>query len=270
MPSFAEDTAVTRSHDGGWTAAIGDRWHGPRAPLGGYVAALLVRALEAEIDQPERALRSVNVHFTASLERGDLQIRVVIERVGRSMTTATARAEQDGKLIALAISESSVPRQGVGWTEPAPPEARAVEDSMRITGDLPDVPAFMETLDLRWAKGPRMFSGAESDIELLGWLRAPGPGLVDAAVLVCLSDAMPPVALVRATEPMVSPTIDLGVHLFGPLPVPDVDLDQHLLARYRSLRGEGGLWTGDCELWTSDGVLVAQARQLALAIPLMK
>jgi acyl-CoA thioesterase len=60
-----------------------------------------------------------------------------------------------------------------------------------------------------------------------------------------------------------APTIDLTVHFRAPVPV-----EGPLLARFRSRFVRDGYFEEDGELWTRDGTLVAQSRQLALLLRL--
>ena len=66
MPTrFDRDTAVRPAGDGLLDAAIDPGWFIVRGPNGGYVAALMLRALLHAVDDPSRAPRSLTVHFTA-------------------------------------------------------------------------------------------------------------------------------------------------------------------------------------------------------------
>jgi acyl-CoA thioesterase len=76
-----------------------------------------------------------------------------------------------------------------------------------------------------------------------------------------LSDAWWPSPLPRLTRPAALPTIDLTVHFRSP-PVGD----GHVLAVFRSSTSAGGFFEEDGELWSRDGVLLAQSRQLALLV----
>ena len=266
VPSFSEDTAITGA-EGRYTAQLSPRWWGPVAPLGGFLAACMVRAMEAESGDPERSLRSLNIHFVAPPANGEVQLRATVARRGRSVTTVTGRAEQEGRLLGIAIGEFSAPRRGPSWTVSPVPDVVPFEDAPRVSAATPGAPVYLDALELRWAGGPPPLSGASGNVELDGWMRAEGPGPLDAALLACLADAMPPVALSRAALPLGAPTLDLTVHLFGRLPVPEARAETPVLGRFTSARAQDGLWTEDGELWTQDGRLLVQSRQLALIVP---
>jgi acyl-CoA thioesterase len=70
---------------------------------------------------------------------------------------------------------------------------------------------------------------------------------------------MPP-AFSKLGRFVIVPTLDLTIHFRAPAPV-EADW---LLAAYSSRFSAGGAWDADAELWTPDGRLVAQARQLAM------
>src|SRR3954447_9589222 len=78
-------------------------WWIVRGPNGGYVAAILVRAMEAELAAPERQLRSLTVHYLRVPPEGAVDIDVSIERAGRSLSTVSARMVDGDRLIAIAI-----------------------------------------------------------------------------------------------------------------------------------------------------------------------
>ena len=61
------------------------------------------------------------------------------------------------------------------------------------------------------------------------------------------------------------PTIDLSLHFRQTLPRPGAAPDAWTLAVFRTLTSREGFLEEDGELWSQDGVLLAQSRQLALA-----
>ena len=56
----------------------------PRGPNGGYLAAVILRALTATVDDEHRTPRSLTVHYLNPAGDGDVEIETRQERVGRS------------------------------------------------------------------------------------------------------------------------------------------------------------------------------------------
>jgi hypothetical protein len=85
---------------------------------------------------------------------------------------------------------------------------------------------------------------------------------VDAALVVALTDAWIPAPFVVKREPFAAPTIDLTVHIRASLPLSP----QPILGEFSSSLSREGYFEEDGRLWTPDGRLLAQSRQLALAL----
>jgi acyl-CoA thioesterase len=68
-----------------------------------------------------------------------------------------------------------------------------------------------------------------------------------------------PAAFPKVGRPFGAPTADLTIHFRAP-----VLSGEWVLADYRSRFSSGGVWEEDGELWSPDGTLLAQSRQLAL------
>ena len=138
---FDRDTAVRRVEGGAddgaqaagealFAADIASGWRAGRGPHGGYLAAMLLRALTAAVDDPERTPRSLTIHYTRAPEPGPIEIRMTVERAGRSLSTLSARMEQAGRTTALALAAFSVPWRApeaneLPMPELAPPDAGA-------------------------------------------------------------------------------------------------------------------------------------------------
>jgi hypothetical protein len=92
------------------------------------------------------------------------------------------------------------------------------------------------------------------------------PRVADAPMMACLLDAWPPAVFPRSTKRIVAPTIDLTMHFRVPLPLPGAGPEDFYLGRFTSTLGREGYFEEDGEIWSPDGRLIAQSRQLALAL----
>src|SRR3954453_4888401 len=182
--AFEDDIALNRAGEG----RIADGWATPRGPHGGYVMALLAGAMERAVDDPSRQARSLTAHFLRPPRVGPVRVDTTVERAGRSMTTVTARMEQDGKPIALALGAFSgayeAPRLGeVPMPSVAPPEPAAEP--------LPGAPPFARRLALPPRVGDLPLSGSESDV-VGGWIDLPEADALRGAALCVLADGFYP------------------------------------------------------------------------------
>ena len=102
------DTEIERVAGGRWRGEVSEDWWIERGPFGGYVSALAMRALLAELDDPGRPPQSLTVHFIDAPVAGPIDVAVAIERAGRSSTALSLRLEQGGRPIALGLAGASV------------------------------------------------------------------------------------------------------------------------------------------------------------------
>jgi acyl-CoA thioesterase len=244
--------------DGAYDAVCSTRWSAPNGPNGGYLAALLVRAVEAEVADPAYALRSLTCHYLRPPADGPVRIVVEPLRKGRTVAALRARLEQDGRRCVEALASLTTLGDAPSWEPEAPdvPGPGAIEP-WPVSDEMPPI---AQRLELRPAVGPMPFSGAD-EATSGGWMRIrEHEGPVDAAVVALLADAWLPAAFPRLTAPAAAPTIDLTIH-FRRAAAPPGD---QVLGIFRSVLSAEGLFEEDGELWSQDGRLLAQSRQLAL------
>ena len=263
--AFEEDTALQQVAPGLFAGRVDRRWWIQRGPNGGYVAAIVIRALAMAVDDPARAPRSVTVHYTAPPEEGPVEIETTVERTGRSQTSGSARMRQDGRLIALALGAFSAPRDGPEFHDAAMPAVPPPEELEPLPRH-PSAPPFVEQFDLRRTLGDQVFSGSDSAV-VGGWTRLVEPRLLDAPQAAAYLDAWFPAVWPRLTEPVLAPTVDLTFHFRAQLPPRGAAVDDFYLGVFRSSVAADGFFEEDGELWSRGGVLLAQSRQLALALP---
>jgi acyl-CoA thioesterase len=277
LTAFDRDTAVrlvSRSEDGAdgsaqFAADVSADWRAGRGPHGGYLAAMLLRALIETVGDPLRSPRSLTIHYARAPQPGLVSIDVTIERRGRSLSTLSARIEQGGALVALALAAFSVAWDAPEVAELAMPDV-AAQDPERKPG-IPlfkGAPPFTGHLIIQPRIGAVPFQGSDAPMELGSWLGLAEARPIDALSLAFFSDALFSPPFIRLTEPSTTPTIDLTIHFRTPMPrFARPDPGELCFARFRSGLIHEGFFEEDGVIWAADGTLLVQSRQLGIVLP---
>jgi acyl-CoA thioesterase len=257
---FDADTAVHADGDHVYRAELTDRWTAlGGTPNGGYMLAVALRALQADMPLPDPLVTSA--HFLRRGLIGPAEIHTQVVRAGRRVATGEARLIQDGREIVRLLATFGDLDQAGGRT--------------LVHNDPPRLPPPDQTTDIL-AGGARMPGVSLTDHveyrapELPGWARGePGgePGLEfwmrfrdgrdpDTLALAALVDFAAPAVLDIGSPG--SATIELTVHVRA-RPAPG-----WLACRNTTRHVIGGYHEEDFEIWDSAGSLVAQSRQFAL------
>jgi acyl-CoA thioesterase len=262
MSAFTRATAVEPLGDGAWRAACDGAWATQLGANGGYLAALVLRAMAAELDDPTREARSLTCHYLRPPGEGEVRLDVAVERNGRSLSTVTTRLSQGGALCVLAVAAFAVELDGALDYAADAPAARAPRDVERLA-PVAEVPITAHFV-MRPTMGAPLYAGAAESVTG-GWLRFADPQPLDAPALAMYADAWWPSPLPRLTRPVTAPTIDLTVHFRAPGAAVAI-AEEPVLAVFRSSTAAHGFFEEDGELWSRDGVLLAHSRQLALLV----
>ncbi len=276
---FDRDTAVRRVEGGAddgaqaagetlFAADIASGWRAGRGPHGGYLAAMLLRALTAAVDDPGRTPRSLTIHYTRAPEPGPIEIRVAIERAGRSLSTLSARMVQGGRVTALALAAFSVPWEAPGANELpipelAPPDAERISTPKLFKG----APEFTRHLVMQPRVGAIPFAGSGAPMRIGGWIGLPEERPVDALSQALFCDAWFPPSFIALDSPAVSPTIDLTIHFRQSMSMCDCDPAALCLSVFDTRLLHDGLFEEDGVIWAPDGTVLAQSRQLGIIMP---
>lgn len=284
---FDRATALSPLGEGRFAGEVEDGWGAPPGPNGGYLAAILTRAL-AQVIAPggDRQLRTLATHYLRPSQPGPVEVAVEVVRAGKRFSTARATAFQNGKETMTALGAFSTPGLASAgtWSPALPAVAPApVRDAERLSpadynpdadawlAPTPEMPSIVSRVKVAPRLGGTPFSGRElapgEAVETGGWIEPPTPRRIDAAYLVLLADVWWPPSLEPLSAPAIAPTIDLTVHIRADLP-PEGLPDQPVLGRFRTAAALNGTMEEDGELFLADGTLLAQSRQLALLAPL--
>lgn len=265
---FDRDTAVSRIDDGLFAATIARGWRAGRGPHGGYLAAMLLRALVETVDDPSRTPRSLTIHYTRAPEPGTIEIRTTVEREGRSLSTLSARMEQSGKVTALALAAFSVPWDAPAANELPMPGLAPPDPERRSTPKLFEgAPEFTRRLVMQPRVGAVPFAGSGAPMRIGGWIGLPEPRPVDALALALFCDAWFPPSFIALDSPAISPTVDLTIHFRQAISECDCDPAALCLSVFDTRLLHDGLFEEDGVIWAADGTVLAQSRQLGIIMP---
>jgi acyl-CoA thioesterase len=265
LTEFDRDTAVTRVGEDEYAASLSRDWWVFTGANGGYLAAFLLRAMTERVGNPERMARSLTVHYLRPPAEGAVSIATRVVRQGRSLATLAATLTQEGREVATALAAFSVARPSMAFADavapPAPPVAEAPASKWP-----PELwPPIVHRFEYRPVSAEAMFEG-HPEAYVAAWARLREPSPLDPVLLALLSDALAPAVFPKAACPVAATTIDLTVHFRAPAGVPPGD--GWVLGAFRSRVGVDGYVEEDGEVWSEDGRLLAQSRQLALVVPL--
>ena len=237
-----------------------DRWNTPiERPNGGYVLAAMLRGLHEHMGDGvgDPLVAAITYHGPPSVGPAELACRAL--RRGRRVQSGEASLTQDGRLVA-SLAASFGAREGLTHALGAPPELPAATS-------LPDPrelgfsgTGLFERVDYRLPEMPSFLTGEPPGRAVIeGWQRRSDGRLADWWTLAFMCDSFVP-AVLDVDPTLTSVTVQLTVHLYRQPTTPWVAT--RIVTRHLA----DGLHDEDCELWSEDGTLLAQSRQLAMLL----
>ncbi|MET9804250.1 thioesterase family protein [Streptomyces sp. NPDC006368] len=266
---FDRDTAVTLREPGVYDAELSAGWTIIHAVNGGYLLALLGRALGDALPHPDPF--TISAHYLTPSTPGPAVIRTETVRTGRTLSTGQASLFQyadDGteveriRVLASYGDLDSLPDDVRTTAKPPaiPPREHCFGPSDGQDPRIPGSSAITERLDIKldpatcgWAVGMPSGKG-----EMRGWFGLADGRDPDPLSLLLTVDALPPTSFELGLTGW-TPTVELTTHIrCRPAPGP-------LRVAITTRNLAGGFLEEDAEVWDSADRLVAQSRQLARA-----
>jgi acyl-coenzyme A thioesterase PaaI-like protein len=263
------DSAISLSPGEGAGVFVGDLdrdWWGGIGPHGGYLAAILMHGLQLAAEGGRRTPRSLTIHFLNTATPGRFELRSTKERSGGTLETVGFRMLQGEKPIVVGLGAVAAARSSAAVREARMPDAdpwREVGVSHFLTdsGVTDLAPPFAVQLEYRHCLGPDPLSGGQEAVTG-GWIRFRDGRPLDLPAAAMLMDAWWPAVWSRLRAVPRTPTIDLTLHFREPLaPTPEP-----VLAVFRTRLAQDGLMDEEGELWSIDGRLLVQSRQLSMLL----
>lgn len=234
-------------------------WSQGRTVFGGVTSSLAFAAIRRLITD-NRALRSIAVNFVGpvSFEK-PFEILSEKLREGRSVTHATARVVQDGKVCLIAQACFGVGRDSK--------VAHSNEEKHEMTfpkkpGFLPQipkvVPKYLRHFDLALEKG-MPFTGRK-DRAVHGWIRfKEAPEAINDAHLLAMIDAWPPTGLQNLRWP--APVSSLSWYVDFVYPHRTIEPNDWFAYQAEARQASNGYIHEEANFWNAHGDLVAISHQ---------
>ncbi|MGF1339295.1 thioesterase family protein [Streptomyces flavovirens] len=265
---FDRDTAVTLREEGVYDAELSAGWTIIQAVNGGYLLAMLGRALGEAL--PHSDPFSVSAHYLTASVPGPAVIRTQVVRTGRTLSTGEASlfqyAEDGTEVERIRVLATYGDLDGLTDEVRTSAEPPAIPPREHCLGPsdgpapIPGSSAITERLDIKldpatigWAVGAPSGKG-----EMRGWFGLADGRDADPLSLLLTVDALPPTSFELGLKGW-TPTIELTTHIRC-RPAPG-----HLRVSITTRNLAGGFLEEDADVWDSAGRLVAQSRQLARA-----
>lgn len=251
--SYAHATAVERIGST-FSANIPDGWQQGRGAFGGLVLGTLVRAMEKQLGDPARTLRSLSGDLCGPAMVGRASVEVATLRAGKNLTNLDARLVQEGGVVARASGVFSTPRR----VDPVPAVAQANRVGFGDWAAIapapvgpPIAPVFAQHYEYRTTQPP-FTGGSEPVVDGFVRMREPS-GPLGAAEIMGLLDAWWPALFSVITAPRNIATASFTAEIMRDLR--SLDPSAPLYYRGRVIAEHEGFFVELRELHSREGVV---------------
>jgi acyl-CoA thioesterase len=280
---LSADTRITAVSDGTYRADLPESWS-YFTPSGGVLMTLALRAMIAELADPELSLVSASCIFIRRLPAGPLRVVVEVLRRGRSAVQVRAALRTEGEdepglEVSATFGRTRPGPDASGRHMPDVPAPEQCEDAgeRALLADPArprPVRPFFGNLDIRLALGAPVWRSdwQAGEARMAFWYRyrvsqLDAQGRLDPLAIPPIADTMPS-ALARRLGPdherFYAPSLDLTVHFLDP------GQTDWYLVDVRCCRARQGYASAHADVWDASGSLVAFATQTMILRPRSK
>ena len=257
MHIFDRDTRLRETAPSVYTGAISENWLINKNPNGGYLMAILARAMTDKSEKKSTPILTAN--YISRCRPGEVQVRVEEISVSKQFSRYEARLFQDGaeKIRALGTFAHEYNDCAINRNESSAPELSPRD----VCIGMPPIPGYtvFDNLDLLldppyagWLQG-KLIETSENR----GWFRFRERRRHDIFSVLQIIDSMPPAAFASQGVTAWVPTIELSVS------IRNIPQTEWLRCKLRTRHITCGLLEADCEVWDETGTLAAISRQIA-------
>ena len=270
MTIFTTDTDLRELGGGVYGIDVNRNWWVMAGPNGGLLAALMTRAAERSVGRADRCLRTLTVHYLAPLREGRAEIAVTVERHGRAVSYLSMRMTQGERVVSTALAAVAARRSTpLEWQELSTPATTPPERGWIMVSEPGRLPVpIRDRWETRWTIGvpghPSPDVAGPEEFAVGGWIRPTEPQPLDRALVAAMADSWIPPLLVHGVSGFNVPTVELTVHVRSDPAGLNLPEDAWCFALFRTRMAHEGFLEEEGQIWSPEGTLIAQSRQLAV------
>lgn len=257
MHLFDSDISIAPITSGRFRTNISGNWSINGTPNGGYLLAILAKAMLQQSDKKSTPILTVN--YISRTMPGEAEVAVETLKRSKQFNRLQARLIQEGSEKIRAFGTFAIEPDAclIQRYEDPPPSVASPEQCVQI----PAMPKYSVFENLEVRLDPSCAGWMENRLseksEHKGWLRFSDNRGFDIFAVALAADAFPPAVL--SSQGMVAwvPTIEFSVN------IRNVTQDPWLKCRFRTRFINCGLLEEDGEIWNGNGELIALSRQIA-------
>lgn len=224
-------------------------------PNGGFLLSAAVKAMAQSL--PHGDPISASAVYVNRVQHEDINIQVTSLGGGRSICQGRAELVQNDQVCVQTMGcfTTLAQRQGAYYSAIDAPDLSPPTDSERLT--FPNC-SITDHIDMRVSKDTacHLKQGEPVGNEFVGWIAFTDQRPVDFLALFTFADCFPRVIETWLGDQGWVPTLDYHVNCFE-APAPG-----YIACKMKIVASNHGLLEEYCEMWDSEGKLVATARQV--------
>lgn len=252
---FDADLGMKQVEPGVFQAEISDRWSINGTPNGGYVMALISRAMEAVSNNTAAPI--VTATYMMRCEPGPASIYLEVFSKSPNYTRVMARLVQENveKVRAWGTFSSDINGSGGVEYDGGPPEMVSYDEAFQTPPM--DIHSLLDRVELRFDPScvGWVFGEYSHPMQFKGYVRFKEERGLDASSILMFADVFPPPVFTAYGTGTWVPTLELSVN------VRKIPRTNVLKGIFKSRFISSGFVEEDGELWDEEGNLVALSRQ---------
>lgn len=251
--------ALRPVEDGRFVVDLSPHWWLSSTAYGGYLAALALTAMTAELHSEAQHPLSLSIQYGGRAELGSAEIVVFRDTTGASNSNLSARVLQDGRCVASAMACFGRTRLGPAVFADTMPGVPSADQC--VPKDVRAEVRKKYPLAGRFDRRP-VPSAAISDHRYATWIRLAEAASDLPTAAAALLDACIPA--ISAYTGQLTRMMTLSYFLYFTDTLNEVPESDFLLAVFRGSFADNGYAEDDGELWSPDGRLLARSKQVVL------
>ena len=257
MHQFDQDTLLSMDEPFSFSGRITENWSINGVPDGGYLMALLAKAMMQLGEM--RSTPIITANYLSRCEPGEARILIEKMAASKQFERFQAGLHQNGKEKIRAFGTFAGENSDcvLESYEATQPRVAKLEKCVPVP-ELPNFTLFSQ-VDIRldpvctgWVAGK-----LSDNSEIKGWIKFKNDRPFDVLSILLIADSFPPAVLTSQGMVAWVPTIEFSVN------IRNIPTTQWLKGIFRTRFITCGLLEEDGEIWDEDGRLIAISRQIA-------